>query len=468
MVTPRALCELISPATMDVRFSSDWLGTRPCFYHEKSGAVSACIHDVIDYRNLEFDPDGLTDYLAFGYCAFGHTPVRHVRVVPPCTRLVADPAGQLREEPLPDPVDTWQGRNSSPDEALALLAQAMNRWEDSVTGEIVLPLSGGLDSRLLAHFVRDKSRVRAFTYGVSARQENSREVTRAHLVSARLGLAWEQIPLGDYHDRLDAWDDVFGISTHAHGMYHMEFYERIVARTGSGLPLLSGLVGDAWAGSIAPIPARSPDDLPALGLTRGQHGATDPCRLRGEGRHRAAFWAARRARFQDPVFQIVEVIRQKMTLLSFALLVPRRLGFVPWCPFLVPDVALSMITLPPALRAQRRWQRDFFARHRLDVERAAGGSRENNLDLHTLRARPPRPLDVALLRELFDTAYLTRVNRLAFAPSFAARTWALAQGHPLGAKLASLLRAPNPHHSAYAAYLTLKPLENLLRRRNSA
>ena len=73
-----------------------------------------------------------------------------------------------------------------------------------------------------------------------------------------------------------------------------------------------------------------------------------------------------------------------------------------------------------------------------------------------------------MLRELFDTAYLTHVNRLAFAPSFAARAWALAQGHPLGAKLTSLLRAPNPHHSAYAAYLTLKPLENLLRRRNSA
>lgn len=453
---------------MEERFASDWLGTQPCFYHEKSGAVSPRIHDVIDYRNLEFDSDGLNDYLAFGYCAFGHTPVRHVRVVPPCTRLVADASGRLHEEPLPDPVDTWQGRSSTPDEALALLKQSMNRWENSVTGGIILPLSGGLDSRLLAHFVQDKSRVRAFTYGVSACQEYSREVTRARLVSARLGLAWEQIPLGDYHDHFDACDDIFGISTHAHGMYHMEFYERIAARTAAGLPLLSGLVGDAWAGSIAPIPARSPDDLPALGLTRGQHGASDPCRLRGDGRHRAAFWASRRVRFQDPIFQIVEIIRQKMTLLSFALIVPSRLGFAPWCPFLVPDVALSMITLPPALRAHRRWQRDYFVRHGLDVERSAGGSRENNLDLHTLRARPPRPLDVALLRELFDESYLARVNHLAFAPSFATRAWGLAQGHPVGAKLAALLRAPNPHHSAYAAYLTLKPLENLLRRRNSA
>ncbi|MEY4938628.1 MAG: hypothetical protein RIQ93_363 [Verrucomicrobiota bacterium] len=451
-----------------VRFESDWLGTQPCFYNEKTGVSSACIHDVIDYRNLDFDADGLIDYLDFGFCAFGRTPVRHVRFVPPCTRLVADAQGRLREESLPDPVDSWVGRTTQPHEAMDRLRQEINQWERSVAGEIILPLSGGLDSRLLAHFVHEKSRLRAFTYGVSARQENSREVTRARLVAQRLGISWENIRLGDYHTRIEDWEAMFGISTHAHGMYHLEFYEEVVARTGFGRPLLSGLVGDAWAGSIKPIPANSLSDLPALGLTRGQHAATQPCRLRGDGRYREVFWESHRARLQDPVFQIVEVIRQKMTLLAFALIVPGRFGFSPWCPFLLPEVALSMVTLPPVLRVQRRWQKEFFAHHGLNVERPAGGSRENNLDLHALRQRPPQPLDIGLLRELFEDDYLTRVNRHVFSPSFATRALALAQGHPLGQKAAALLRLGNAHQSAYAAYLTLKPLEYLLRRRNSA
>ncbi len=453
---------------MIIRFESDWLGTRPCFYHERTGAVSSCIHDVVDYRNLEIDPDGLHDYLDLGYCAFGHTPICHVRFVPPCTRLLADDAGQLVEKPLPDPVESWRGRTTRPEEALDLLRHEVGRWEASVGGPIILPLSGGLDSRLLAHLVGDKSRVLAFTYGVSGQQADSREVTRARLVAQRLDLAWEQIPLGDYHERIDAWEDVFGVSTHAHGMYHMEFYEKIATRTGPELPLLSGLVGDAWAGSIAHLPAASPADLPVLGLTRGQRGEGSRCRLRGDGRYRTAFWTARAGRFQDPVFQIVEVIRQKMMLLAFALIVPQRVGFIPWSPFLLPEATLAMITLPPELRHRRRWQHEYFTRHGLAVESAAGGSRENNLDLHALRARPPRALDVALLRELFPADYLERVNRLVFAPGFPARAWALSQGHPVGQKIATALRAANPHQTAYAAFLTLKPLEALLRRRNSA
>ncbi len=453
---------------MAVRFESDWLGTQPYFYHEKSGASSARIHEVIDYRNLEFDPDGLSDYLEFGYCAFGRTPVRHVRFVPPCTRLVTDAASQLCEEALPDPVDAWQGRTSQPDETLARLRSETQRWEAATRGAIVLPLSGGLDSRLLATLVQDKSRLRAFTYGVSAHQDDSHEVSRARVVAARLGVVWERVRLGDYHGRIADWEDIFGVSTHAHGMYHMEFYERVLARTGTGGPLLSGLVGDAWAGSIAPISARTAADLPALGLNRGQHGATRPCRLHGDGRYRAAFWTQRQARFQDPVFQIVEVIRQKMTLLAFALNVPQRLGFTPWCPFLLPEIALSMITLPAAQRANRRWQREFFAREHLDVEAAAGGSRANNLDLQALHTQPPSPLDIDLLVELFDRNYLEQLNRVVFAPGAVTRTWALAQGFPAGAKLAARLHWPSRLRSAYAAFLTLKPLEILLRRRNSA
>jgi hypothetical protein len=452
---------------MHIQFEADWLGTEPCFYHERTGAVSNRIHDVIDYRALEIDPDGLRDYLDFGYCALGHTPVRHVRLLPPCTRLVKTTDGRLEEQSLPDPIDDWRGRQTSVTEVIERIRTAIQQWEAAQSGDIVLPLSGGYDSRLLAALVATPARLRGFTYGVSRDQEASREVRRARRVAEQLGFRWERVPLGDFHDRIPAWESRFGISTHAHGMYHLEFFEAVARRT-SGRSLLSGAVGDPWAGSIPPQPARTPDDLPELGLSRGLNAASVPTRLRTDGRYREAFWQRKRERLQEPTFQVVETFRLKMTLLSYLLTVPRELGFRPWSPFLESDIAGAMLALPAAERRHRAWQRTFFASRGLDVDRTAGGSAENNLDLFALQQHPPKPLDLALLRELFREADLERINRLALSAPRRIRAMSFAQGFPVGQRVARLLRLPNPHQSAYSAYLTLKPLEFLLHRRNHA
>jgi hypothetical protein len=449
-------------------FETDWLGSVPCFYHEKTGKFSTCIHDVIDYRNLEFDPDGLNDYLDLGYCGYGWTPVRHVRFLPPCSRLMRDKEGGLHEQPLPDPVDEWDGRTSTPDEAIDRLRATVHAWENSVADDIVLPLSGGYDSRLLAMLLRDKSRVRAFTYGVSPRQEKSREVYQARAAAATMNLRWERIELGDFHSRIGAWEAQFGVSTHAHGMYHMEFYDKIRAIVGSGRPMLSGLVGDLWAGSVAYRAARSVDDLPALGLSRSLHAQGSPCRLHGDGDHRRTFWTMRRHRLQDPVFQVVEVVRQKMILLSYLLSVPARSGFQPWSPFLLPDVALAMVTLPVSERRGRLWQQRVFTENGLNLERSPGGTRANFLDLGALDRRPPEPLAIDPLSELFEVSFLEQVNRRVFSSGTLAKWWAAANAHPRVVGAATRLRLGNPRASAYAAYLTLKPLQMLIERRNRA
>ena len=60
-------------------YETDWLNTKPVFYNEKTKKVSYNINDVIDYANLEFDPEGLGNYLDFGYSVLGHTPVKGVK-----------------------------------------------------------------------------------------------------------------------------------------------------------------------------------------------------------------------------------------------------------------------------------------------------------------------------------------------------------------------------------------------------
>ena len=453
---------------MQVLFSNDWLGTTPCFYNEITGAFSTSIHQVIDYRNLEIDADGLGDYLDFGYCVFGRTPVRHVRFLPPCTQLKRRDDGAFQEVELPDPVDDWSPKATNPDEVIQQLRELINQWEDSVSGPIVLPLSGGYDSRLLGALIKDKSRLRAFTYGVSAQQSESQEVSRAKTTASLLGCPWQQIPLGDYNQRLPDWETQFGISIHAHGMYHQEFYEKIAQQTGTGLGVLSGLVGDLWAGSIKPLPADSVRDLPALGFSRGIHANSQKCRLPNEGRYRRLFWEKRVKRLQNPICQIVEVIRQKMMLLRYLLVVPEITGFKPWTPFTNPQIALGMLAIPAEQRQDRLWQKHWFKRHGLAVEETTSGSRNNTIDLFALEFCPPEPLAPELLKELFPQTYLEEVNRRVFRPSSLSRQWAYLCGQPKIASLNRYTRIPNHYLAAYNTYETLKPLELLLRRRNNA
>ncbi|MDR0711935.1 MAG: hypothetical protein LBF67_06295 [Prevotellaceae bacterium] len=63
--------------------SSDWLASNPVFYNEKTMRVSENINDVIDFPNMEFDTEGLSAYLDFGYSVFGSTPLKNVKFLLP-------------------------------------------------------------------------------------------------------------------------------------------------------------------------------------------------------------------------------------------------------------------------------------------------------------------------------------------------------------------------------------------------
>ena len=51
-------------------FTSDWLNLHPVFYNTKTLDISHNIKDVIDYCDLELDPEGFNNYLDFGYSVF--------------------------------------------------------------------------------------------------------------------------------------------------------------------------------------------------------------------------------------------------------------------------------------------------------------------------------------------------------------------------------------------------------------
>lgn len=466
MSEPRARC-----VAEELVYESDWLASRPLFYNVKSGAASHNINEVIDLAEFEFDPEGFNDYLDFGFSVFEHSPVRDVRLLRHSARLFRGPQG-LHVEYLDDPASGWLDRQSTVDEVFEVASAKINEAAGN-DGEIVVPTSGGLDSRLLDSLVGDRSRVRAFTYGVSDDPRRSLEAVKARELVRRLGIRWELIPLGYFHHYLADWDALFGISTHAHGMYQMEFYRRVLGRVAPGNVVLSGACGEWFAGDDAEVRVvdvlRGPDHV----LEVFRYGRM--CADSRQSCFKSERLGARQLLEDAPGIRtemlprVLTMVRLRMQLLSYLLRVPASLGLRPQAPFIDIDLALRMLTLPAEQRLDRRWQREFFARQGVDLEsEAVPGDRRNTLNFQAMRRVPLEPLDVDLLREVVRPEYVRWINhnvgplgypwevywRLNWTPGFRR---AVGQTRRFGLRDQRL--------PAYAAYLTLRPIQQLLRRR---
>jgi hypothetical protein len=122
-------------------------------------------------------------------CPLGETTLLEgVRMLGPAARVIWDGRRVLverrwRPEPQPEP---GRARDDLLDEAEALYARALaKRLPASYDGRTVVALSGGLDSRLLLHQVRQRPNLDIFTHG---RRDNS-EYVIARQVARSMGLA---------------------------------------------------------------------------------------------------------------------------------------------------------------------------------------------------------------------------------------------------------------------------------------
>lgn len=454
-------------------YESDWLASRPFFYNMKTGAASRNINEVIDLADVEFDPEGFNDYLDFGFCVFGRTPVRDVRMLRHSARLWRGPQG-LRVEILDDPASEGLERRSTVDEVLEVASALVNGAADEVPGEIVVPTSGGLDSRFINLLVRDRSRVRAFTYGTSDRPEESLEAVKAAALTRRLGVRQELIPLGRFHAYIDAWDGLFGVATHAHGMYQMEFYRNIAARVGTGRLVLSGSCGDRIAGADLDVRWKpvldSPRDVYELFNFGGMHADSSMSRFRSERLGGQELLAAEPRLRTETRPRVVAMERIRLSLLSYLVTVPEWAGFRPLAPYLDIDLGLRMLTLPDDLRDRRRWQHEFFAQHGVDLESESWqGDPQNSLNYQAMRRVPLRPLDVNVLSEVVRPDYVRWVNRTVGSWGLGWEAYwrlNLTPGFRRTVEMLKRLGINEQRLPAYGAYLTLRPIESLLVRRD--
>lgn len=418
---------------------TDWLNSTPVFYNEKTKNYSYNINDVIEWNDLEFDPDGLSNYLDFGYSILGHTPIKNVKFMRWSSVMRVEGKHYIDIILKNDPADNY----------IDAIIPEKTIWEkiyenvNHVSGKVVIATSGGYDSRILNYMYNSKKDILAFTYGISENQAISYEVVYARELCKKLKIKWQRIPLKNFNNRIDEWVKLYGCSTHAHGMYHMEFFEKIAALIGNKITdytFLSGIIGDAWAGTVVYQPNIDVNTFNKLGYTHGLHASSNYCHIKSNKGLIESYLERNKYKLKTAYWQVIASMRMKMILLSYLLKIPKVYGFKNiHAPFLNIDIALSMLNIPPKRRNERLWQRDFFHNNKIDLESwNLSADYTNVLDWFAMQAAPPRPLNIHLLRELFEDEYLGWIN--------------------------SHYRTNN---SAMSHYYTLYPLQVILEKRNS-
>jgi len=326
-----------------IRIKNDWLASVPIFYNESLTRIST-FFQAIDQKTVEqcygldVGSPGLAGYFKFGYSVFEETPISGVKFAQPYSTFTLNINNSgcfIEVSPtslkLKDDVNPLQINN--------LVQTYLDKVFYKNTEKINLPLSGGLDSRWLSGLLRNKD-VKCFTY--SGNRFNY-EAVYAKSVSNQLNLDWELIPLRSYYKYIGDWCDLYGLSTHAHGMYQIEFYNQIKQRT-HGEYVVSGIFADIWAGNSSLI-LESHKDLVNLGYSHGlalsteldfDYSSLEPIatdyykRLNNEGLI---------------CFDALHRVRMKLILISYLMSLPRYIGFVSVTPFLNKDIALSMLSL---------------------------------------------------------------------------------------------------------------------------
>ena len=113
---------------------------------------------------------------------------------------------------------------------------ALSQWPSWL-----IPLSSGLDSRLIAAVGAQLGvDLRAYTWG----SRISTDVVQGRRVARQLGVPWQHVDLGTEYLLTETrpWTDVFGSSMHVHGMYQMAFFRQL--RRLPPWPVVSGYLGD--------------------------------------------------------------------------------------------------------------------------------------------------------------------------------------------------------------------------------
>lgn len=403
---------LISIEDEGIIIENDWLGSIPIFYNKKEKIISTLSNFCIKSKTIHIE--GLMNFCEFGYSVFEQTIFEDIKFMRYYSKLTVTNQ-DIKVENKKDPVlqKEFLSKTTTTNDVISSMQTYITRIEDSINGEIVLPTSGGYDSRILNHLIKDKSRIRSFTYGITSDQSKSTEVVYAKRISQIYNTKWEQIKLENFYKYIDKWIKIYGISTHTHGMYHIEFFIKILKKYKLKAPtFLSGIIGDAWAefGKIKDINSYS--DIINLGYTHGMNLDLEFLAFKEGNKIKELFFIENHRYLKNEKIKSIFAMRTKLILLSYLTQMPEYFGMPVWTPFLNYDIVKTTINLPDQKRKDRVWQKDFFRSVGLDLEdMRLRSTKSNSLDYDIARKTSFEPIDEEIMQKYIAKEKLEKVNK---------------------------------------------------------
>lgn len=231
---------------------NDWLGCIPVFHAQPGkGRIASTLEPVVvaakGFTQKDIYLPGLISLLIHGHFMSDWTLFNGMNVVPAdCKAEWSDLSFRWGQHFTVKPSDErWEaGWDDLVDEmhelsrlAITDVLKTQSRW--------ILPLSAGLDSRLIAAVGADLGvDFHTFTWGTP----ESSDVAYARKIADTLGLSWKWLNFGtDFMVKYTpTWSDLFGSAMDFHGIYLMPFLDATLAEVSA--PYLLGFIGECLAG----------------------------------------------------------------------------------------------------------------------------------------------------------------------------------------------------------------------------
>ncbi len=231
---------------------NDWLGSITTYYTDmQNGRIASTLEPVTvsatgSTSDNIFLP-GLVSLLLNGYFMTDWTLHKNVKTVPPDSLTTWNETGfhtQTLWTVQPSQARWETGWDDLVDEMHAILHKAI---ADIVKTKStwILPLSSGLDSRLIAGVMADVgANANAYAWGVA----DNTDAIYSRKIARTLGFPWKHVTLPkDFLVRYTPqWSDWFGSAMHFHGMYLMSFLDEI--KNEPDAPTINGFIGDVLTG----------------------------------------------------------------------------------------------------------------------------------------------------------------------------------------------------------------------------
>ncbi len=244
-----------------------WIGgdttnSQSLFYVEagKSLIITDSTDSVSESERGDLNPPSVVEYLCCGYVNKRRTLYKNMYQVQSGESVIFDLSGT--KQTIFERWFKFQFHQSTDDtndqkqKLIDLTEQLAHYVTDLANGRtILLPLSGGLDSRLLAAMLKDKTKnIHTFCYG----RDNSPEIKTSRLVAKKFGLRWFHIPYEnkkwvEARKSASYFNDLIDLSDIHAGVANIQEFPAIweLSKTYSNpkdVVLVGGQLGDLLAG----------------------------------------------------------------------------------------------------------------------------------------------------------------------------------------------------------------------------